>query len=62
MYLKPTDPDASKDLLTEADVALGDITGIIASRQQGRQQKIKGGSSMRRGGSRRGNPFGDWRP
>lgn len=60
-YLKTISPDEAKALMDDAKESLDEAVHIMGSRQQGRQQKIKGGSAMRRG-SRSVNPFGDWRP
>lgn len=61
-YLRPTDPDTGKDLLSQAREDLSAQVSLISSRQKGRQQKIRSTTSLLRGRGVYRNTFGNWQP
>jgi len=60
-FLRSRDPEASKELLADAERRLKDVLGAMSPRKQGTQQKIRSTTSYLRNRRRRvGNTFADW--
>lgn len=58
-YLQPIDPEAYDTLMGDFSARFEQAIKLLSPRQQGRQQKMRGGSTLRRG-VRRGGTFDDF--
>lgn len=59
-YLRPIDPDAYNTAMNDFTARFTEAVKLLSPRQQGRQQKMRGGSMLRRSSSRRGGTFDDF--